>query len=139
MADIMIASIVLGIEIGVLILLFIGWRYGARRLHLNLHHWVIWGSVAIQIGTVALWMVPRIILFLPSLLTNITENLYLIIHGILGLMTVILGICLVILFLVRRDIPLSYLKKGRKFMFLALFGWIAASILGISIYLVFYG
>jgi hypothetical protein len=52
-------------------------------------------------------------------------------HEILGGLALILGVVLVVLFFVRRGMPLKLLKRARPFMFLTIGVWLIAFLFGL--------
>jgi hypothetical protein len=56
---------------------------------------------------------------------------YQIIHDVVGILAILLGAILVVLFLIKRGMPLKLLKRTRPFMFLTIGVWIIAFILGV--------
>lgn len=117
--NIIIATIVVIILSLLIIGLFIGWFYGARRLNLDLHHIAVYGATILVFLIILLWMGPRII----SVLTSSSSSYYSsspsigsIIHAIAGLIVLIAMLVVSIAFIIKRDIPLALLKKMRYFM-----------------------
>ncbi|MFW9957977.1 MAG: hypothetical protein ACFFCT_07900 [Candidatus Odinarchaeota archaeon] len=125
-----IPFLVLGIEIIILLVLILGWIYGARRMDFKLHHKAVWFVVFLHILTVGLWMIPIAIARLTLALSNPLLYWYQIVHDTVGLLAIGLGAILVVMFLVKGGMPLKLLKKTRPFMFLTIGIWIIAFFLG---------
>ncbi|MDH4213353.1 MAG: hypothetical protein OEV85_05495 [Candidatus Thorarchaeota archaeon] len=125
-----IPFLVLGIEIIILLVLILGWIYGARRMDFKLHHKAVWFVVFLHILTVGLWMIPIAIARLTLALSNPLLYWYQIVHDTVGLLAIGLGAILVVMFLVKGGMPLKLLKKTRPFMFLTIGTWIIAFFLG---------
>ena len=126
-----IPYLVLLLEIVVLVALLVGWRYGASRMNFRLHHQAVYAVVLLHILTVGFWMIPRAWNRLSIMLANPITFWYQIVHDIIGIFAIILGAILVVLFLVKRGMPLKLLKRTRPFMFLTIGVWIVAFILGV--------
>ncbi|MFW9961846.1 MAG: hypothetical protein ACFFDV_12575 [Candidatus Thorarchaeota archaeon] len=125
-----IPFLVLGIEIIILLVLILGWIYGARRMDFKFHHKAVWFVVFLHILTVGLWMIPIAIARLTLALSNPLLYWYQIVHDTVGLLAIGLGAILVVMFLVKGGMPLKLLKKTRPFMFLTIGTWIIAFFLG---------
>jgi len=125
-----IAFLVLGIEIIILLVLLLGWVYGARRMDFKLHHKAVWFVVFLHILTVGLWMIPIAFARLTLALSNPLLYWYQIVHDTVGLLAIGLGAILVVMFLLKGGMPLKLLKKTRPFMFLTIGIWIIAFFLG---------
>jgi hypothetical protein len=128
--------LVLVLEAIILVILLIGWRYGASRKKFKLHHKAVYLVVLVHILTVGLWMIPRSIERLSIMLSNPVAFWYQIVHDIVGILAIGLGAILVILFLIRKGMPLKLLKRTRPFMFATIGVWIIAFILGLYWFLV---
>lgn len=126
-----ISYLVLILEIIVLIVLLIGWRYGASRMKFKLHHTAVHSVVLIHIITVGFWMIPRAYERLSIMLSNPITFWYQIVHDIIGILAIILGAILVIIFLIKKGMPLKLLKRTRPYMFITIGVWIIAFILGL--------
>jgi hypothetical protein len=126
-----IPHLVLVLEIIVLIVLLIGWLYGASRMNFKLHHQAVYLVVLIHILTVGVWMIPRAMARLSVMLSNPMAFWYMIVHDIVGILAIGLGAILVILFLVKRGMPLKLLKRTRPIMFLTIGVWVIAFLLGV--------
>lgn len=131
-----VSYLVLFLEIIVLIVLLIGWIFGARRMNFKLHHKAIYLVVLMHILTVGIWMIPRSIERLSVMLSNPIMFWYQIVHDIVGILAIGLGAVLVVLFLIKSGMPLKLLKRTRPFMFLTIGVWIIAFILGVYWFLV---
>ncbi|MFX0064931.1 MAG: hypothetical protein ACFFC7_22370 [Candidatus Hermodarchaeota archaeon] len=134
----LIAILILMIEIGLFIILITGWYFGARRLNLKLHHGVVYGLIGVQLIITGLWMIPRALSFLPYLLPDITRNWPIILHISLGIITMSLGIFVIVIFLLNREIPLALLKKIQPVMVVVLGCWIITFALGATVYFLSY-
>jgi len=104
-----IPYMVLVLEIFIVIVLVIGWIYGARRKDFNLHHKTVWLVALLHILTVGFWMIPRALERLSFMLANPIANW----------------------FLFKKGMPSKLLKQTRPIMFLTIGTWIIALILGI--------
>ena len=131
-----IAYVVLVLEIVVLIALLVGWRYGASKKNFDLHHKVVYLVVLIHILTVGFWMIPRAMERLSIMLSSPLTFWYQIVHDIIGILAIGLGAVLVVLFLIKKGMPLKLLKRTRPFMFLTVGIWIIAFILGLYWFLI---
>ncbi len=114
-------TLILFLEIALMIILIIGWIYGARRMDFNFHHKAVYLVVAVHLVSVLLWMIPltRTILW------------WQIVHELIGGTAIVMGIVLVILFIVRKGMPLKLLKRTRPFMFLTIGLWLISFLFGI--------
>jgi len=126
-----IAFLVLGLEITILLVLVIGWLYGARRKKFKFHHKAVWFVVFLHILTVGLWMIPIAFERLTLALSNPLLYWYQIVHDIVGLLAIGLGAILVAIFLVKGGMPWKLIKKTRPLMFLTIGTWIVAFLLGL--------
>jgi hypothetical protein len=121
---------VLVLELFIVIVLMVGWIYGARRMDFNLHHKAVWLVALAHFLTVGFWMIPRALERLTFMLANPIANWYQILHDVVGILAIGLGVVLVLLFLVKTGMPLKLLKRTRSLMFLTIGTWIIAFILG---------
>lgn len=126
-----ISYFVLILEVIVLIVLVVGWIYGARRKDFNLHHKAVYFVALVHMLTVGIWMIPRALDRLSLMLTNPIMNWYQIVHDIVGIFAIGLGVLLVVIFLVRSGMPIKLLKQTRPLMFLTIGTWIIAFVLGV--------
>ncbi len=126
-----ISYIVLILEVIVLIVLVVGWIYGARRKDFNLHHKAVYFVALVHMLTVGVWMIPRALERLSLMLANPIMNWYQIVHDIVGILAIGLGVLLVVIFLVRSGMPIKLLKQTRPLMFLTIGIWIIAFVLGV--------
>ncbi len=125
-----IPYLVLILEISIVLVLLIGWIYGARRMNFKIHHRAVWFVALIHLLTVGFWMIPRSLERLSFMLANPIANWYQILHDAIGILAIGLGVILVLMFLVKKGMPLKLLKRTRPFMFLTIGTWILAFILG---------
>ncbi len=126
-----ISYFVLILEVIVLIVLVVGWIYGARRKDFNLHHKAVYFVALVHMLTVGIWMIPRALDRLSLMLANPIMNWYQIVHDIVGILAIGLGVLLVVIFLVRSGMPTKLLKLTRPLMFLTIGTWIIAFVLGV--------
>lgn len=126
-----ISYYVLILEVIVLIVLVVGWIYGARRKDFNLHHKAVYFVALVHMLTVGIWMIPRALDRLSLMLANPIMNWYQIVHDIVGILAIGLGVLLVVIFLVRSGMPIKLLKQTRPLMFLTIGTWIIAFVLGV--------
>ena len=126
-----IAYIVLFLEVIVLLVLTIGWIYGARRTDYNLHHKAVYFVVLVHMLTVGVWMIPQAIARIPFMLGDPIANWYQIVHDVIGMLAIVLGVLLVIVFLIKTGMPLKLLKSTRPLMFVTIGTWIIAFLLGV--------
>ncbi|MHA2386429.1 MAG: hypothetical protein ACXAEE_09505 [Candidatus Thorarchaeota archaeon] len=56
-----VATSALVIEVLIIIVLLIGWLYGARRLDFRVHHRAVYSIVLVNSLIVGLWMIPQAI------------------------------------------------------------------------------
>ncbi|MFW9997242.1 MAG: hypothetical protein ACFFD4_34680 [Candidatus Odinarchaeota archaeon] len=124
------ALLVLITEILLVSVLLTGWYFGARRLNLDVHHGAVYGAISIQVLIVGTWMLPRFLRAASFVLSDIIGRLPVVLHVICGTLTVINGLFLTILFLIRRDIPLKILRRARPFMITELIVWTITLALG---------
>ena len=123
--------LVLVLEFVVLMALLVGWRYGASRMNFDLHHKAVYSVVLIHILTVGIWMIPQAMGRLSIMLGDPITFWYQIVHDLVGILAITFGAILVLLFIVKRGMPLKLLKKARPFMFFTIGIWIIAFILGV--------
>jgi hypothetical protein len=133
-----IAFLALIIETIILIVLLIGWRYGASKRKFKLHHQTVYLVVLIQLLTVGIWMIPRALERLSIMLSNPLVFWYQIVHDIIGILAIGLGVILVLIFFVKKGMPIVWLRRTRPFMFLTVGVWIIAFILGVYWFLIAY-
>ena len=126
-----ISYIVFILEVIVLIVLVVGWIYGARRKDFNLHHKAVYFVALVHMTTVGVWMIPRALERLSLMLANPIMNWYQIVHDIVGILAIGLGVLLVVIFLIRSGMPIKLLKLTRPLMFLTVGTWIIAFVLGV--------
>ncbi|MFW9799992.1 MAG: hypothetical protein ACFFD9_06130 [Candidatus Thorarchaeota archaeon] len=132
-----VATAVLIAETFVLIVLLIGWLYGARRLEFRLHHRAVYSVVLIHAVTVGPWMIMRAMLFASQgLFDDPISSWYQILHDALGIIAISLGFIVAVVFLVRRDMPLKLLKRTRPVMILILTLWVVTFLLGVMSYII---
>jgi hypothetical protein len=129
------ATSVLLAESLILLILMIGYFYGARRLNFNLHHGVVYTIVVAHILTLSFWMLPIASGGIPFLLTDPIRFWRPLAHFILGSLALVFGILLGIIFLIKRDMPLKLLRRARPIMILTLTLWIISFALGFVNYL----
>jgi hypothetical protein len=123
---------VLGIESLIVAVLLLGWFFGARRLNFNIHHAVVYTVILIHAVIVAVWMIPIAqIAISHGLLGDPIVNMGYILHFTIGMTADALSIILAVLFIVRRDMPLSLLRRARPLMFTTLILWIISYGLGL--------
>lgn len=130
-----IPTSVLLIESIVVLVLLIGWYFGARRLNFNLHHGVVYSIVVAHVLTLSLWMIPIASGAIPFLLTDPVRFWRPLSHFILGLLALVFGLVLGLIFLIKRDIPLKLLRRARPLMILTISLWIISFVLGLATYL----
>ncbi|MHA2141881.1 MAG: hypothetical protein ACXADC_12795 [Candidatus Thorarchaeota archaeon] len=131
-----VASLVLIAETVIVIMLLIGWLFGARRLEFTLHHWAVYSIILIHSITVGIWMIPRALLFMDSVIADPVGYWHVILHDTLGIVAVILGIIVGVTFIIRRDMPLKLLKRFRPVMLVILVLWITTFFLGFVVYVI---
>ena len=120
-----VATIVLTVEALVIFGLLCGWYFGARRLNFRIHHGFVYAAIIIHSITVAVWMFPPAQRAITSgFLLNFAATWRLSLHFIFGAIADMLGIMLAIIFAVKRDMPLTLLKRTRPFMIMTLILWI---------------
>lgn len=111
------ATGVLLTEIIVVIMLIVGWYFGARKLNIDFHHYMVYSATIIAVFIFIIWMGPKVF---PdrffSIISNFPETYKATIHMILGLITLILMITVSTLFLVNRDININRLKRYKPLM-----------------------
>ncbi|MFW9966206.1 MAG: hypothetical protein ACFFEA_03560 [Candidatus Thorarchaeota archaeon] len=135
-----LATSALIIEVLMIIVLLIGWLYGARRLEFRVHHRAVYSIVLVNSLLVGLWMIPQAInLATYGYFDDFSTSWHQIIHDTLGVIVVVLSIIVSIVFLIRRDMPLKLLKRTRPLMILILTFWIITFALGVLAYTIFWG
>ncbi len=122
----------MALEIIILIILFVGWIYGSRRMDIILHHRAVYLIAALHLFNVFFWMLPRALLFVDYVFSDPIGNWYLILHDVVGLLAVGFGALLVLLFLAVKGMPLRLLRRTRPIMFLTMILWVIAFILGLT-------
>lgn len=131
--SLVISIIAIVIESLLFVMLLVGWYFGARRLNLSLHHWMVYSLIPIHSVFLFLWMIPRFLVVLTTLPVTPIGGIGMIFHGIFGILAGVVIILIVILFLLRRDLPLNLLRKTRPLMFVALLMWVILFIGGTSL------
>ena len=134
---VLISLIVFLIEIGILISLLIGWYLGARRLNINLHHYMVYSVTTIHFIIFITWMLPNALSALEFVLNDPIGRALPLLHWSIGLIAVSLSVTIVIIFLFNRDIPLSLLKRVRPLMIVTIICWSIAFVLGLLIFFTF--
>jgi len=132
-----IPLIVLLLESILGILLFLGWFLGARRLNIQLHHWMVYSATSIHLFIWFLWMFPKSLASLPSALSNPLARILPLAHWTSGLIALSLSLLIAIIFLFNRDIPLALLRRVRPLMIITIISWLIAFILGFIIFINF--
>jgi hypothetical protein len=117
--------------------LLIGWYFGARRLNIDLHHWMVYGVTPIHALIWLLWMFPAVLRSLPGALQNPIPRFIPIIHWTSGLIALILSITIAITFIFNRNIPLGLLRRIRPLMIVTIISWTIAFVLGLYIFINF--
>ncbi|MFW9887658.1 MAG: hypothetical protein ACFFER_05710 [Candidatus Thorarchaeota archaeon] len=131
-----VASAVLILETVIVIVLLIGWLFGARRLEFTLHHRAVYSIVLIHSITVGVWMIPRALSLVSYIMADPVGNLPLILHDTLGIIAVVLGLIVGVTFIIRRDMPLKLLKRTRPIMLVILVLWLTTFFLGIVVFFI---
>jgi hypothetical protein len=126
-----IAYIALILEIIVLLVLAIGWIYGSRRMNYKLHHKAVYFVALVHLLTVGAWMIPQSIPRIPFMLADPITNWYQIVHDVIGMLAIVLGVILVVVFLIKTGMPLKLLKRTRPLMFVTVGIWVIAFLLGV--------
>ena len=127
------ALIVLPVEIALLAALIIGWLFGARRLNLRLHHGIVYSVVAIQVAIIILWMAPAALAYL-STFSYPNENLFIIVHAIIGIAAVSLGVALIVTFLIRKKPALQLIRRTRLVMISTLIIFFIVAAIGVLLF-----
>jgi hypothetical protein len=134
-----VATSALVIEVLIIIVLLIGWLYGARRLDFRVHHRAVYSIVLVNSLIVGLWMIPQAInLASFGYFDDFSTSWHQILHDTLGLIAVALSIVVSAVFVVRRDMPLRLLKRTRPLMILILILWIITFVFGVLAYTIFW-
>ncbi|UCE10481.1 MAG: hypothetical protein JSW61_00720 [Candidatus Thorarchaeota archaeon] len=121
----------LGIESLIVAVLLLGWYFGARRLNFNIHHLVVYTVILAHALVVFFWMIPTAQEISNWVFSNPIGNLRLVLHFGIGMVADILSIALAVLFIFRRDMPLSILRRARPVMITTLTLWVIAYGLGV--------
>ena len=104
-------------EIILMVLLFIGWYKGARRLNIDLHHYIVYSVTIIANFLFLIWMAPKITVDRYfSIISNFPDTYKPTIHMTLGLIVLILMITVSGIFIVNRDININRLKRYKPLM-----------------------
>jgi uncharacterized membrane protein YozB (DUF420 family) len=136
----LVATVSLIIQIVVLLLLVVGYFY-KLKLKYYPHGAVMAIAVILHLITIFAVMVPSFVLgVIPYYV--IPEPLMLIslsgvIHGVLGIVAIVLGVYLVAAWAFRRNVKGCF--KRKNVMRLTLVLWFASLILGFLLYAIFYG
>lgn len=134
-----VATSALVIEVLIIIVLLIGWLYGARRLDFRVHHRAVYSIVLVNSLIVGIWMIPQAISLASfGYFDDLSTSWHQILHDTLGLIAVALSIVVSAVFVVRRDMPLKLLKRTRPLMILILILWIITFVLGVLAYTIFW-
>jgi hypothetical protein len=136
----LIATASLALQVAVFVLLIVGFYY-KRKLKFRLHGTVMASAVGLHLIMILVVMIPSFVLaVVPEYI--IPEPLMLIslaglIHGVLGLITVGLGIYLVAAWGFKKNVQGCFARK--KIMLAAISLWLVALLLGFLLYGLFYG
>ena len=133
----LIPLIVFLLELILICSLLIGWYFGARRLNLTLHHWMVYSISSVHFIVWLIWMFPKSLNALPFLLSDPFNKLLPLLHYTMGLIAVISSLTLVVIFIFNQDIPLGLLRRVRPLMILTLICWAIAFTLGFLIFINF--
>jgi heme A synthase len=134
-----IATSALVIEILMIIVLLVGWVYGARRHNSRLHHRAVYSIVLVNSLIVGLWMIPQAMnLAQFGFFDDFSASWYQILHDTFGIIAIVLSILVSAIFLWRRDMPGRLLKRTRPLMILILILWIITFVLGVLAYTIFW-
>ena len=76
-------------------------------------------------------MIPQAISRIPFMLADPVANWYQIVHDAIGMLAIVLGVLLVVVFLIRTGMPLKLLKRTRPLMFITVGTWVIAFFLGL--------
>jgi uncharacterized membrane protein YozB (DUF420 family) len=136
---VLIGTATLIIQIIVLILLFLGYSY-KRKLKFRQHGVTMASALilhlimilAIMIPSFVLAVIPEYILPAPLMLVSLTS----IIHGITGVIALVLGTYLVAAWRFKKEVKDCF--KRKNIMRLTLTAWLVALITGIMMYAIFY-
>lgn len=135
------ALIVISVEIILFALLLLA-RYNIRRLRIHNHHKYVYTVVLLNSTIILLWMIPVELRLVNRVLDGRTDALavwYVLLHGLFGLIAIILGITLCLIFLLRvikqELIPLTLIKKMKPLMITTFIFWTLAILFGILIFL----
>ncbi|NWF95005.1 MAG: hypothetical protein HXY34_02585 [Candidatus Thorarchaeota archaeon] len=129
-----IAAPVLVLECVMMIVVAIGWWYGARRLDFRLHHRAVYSIILIHLLGVSLWMIPQALSALPLVMANPQTYWYVIVHDTLGILTIGMALILVVAFLIRPDLPLRLLRRARPIMIIVLTTWTVTFLFGAAMF-----
>ncbi|NLF89478.1 hypothetical protein GX563_11740 [Candidatus Bathyarchaeota archaeon] len=137
---ILVTAVSLIVQIVVFLLLVLGYFY-KRKLKFYMHGAVMAVAVALHLITVFAVMVPSFVLgvipyyVIPEPLMVI--SLASVIHGVLGIVAIVLGVYLVAAWAFRRNVNGCF--KRKNVMRLTISVWFASLILGFLLYITFYG
>ncbi|MHA1906586.1 MAG: hypothetical protein ACW98Y_04775 [Candidatus Thorarchaeota archaeon] len=131
-----IALVVMIAETVIVVALMIGWLYGSRRMDIKLHHRIVYPATLIHAITVGAWMIPIALERLPIMLASPFENWYQITHDTLGIIAILLGGIMGLMFITKKEMPIKLLKKTRPVMLATVAIWIITFILGLYWYLI---
>ncbi|MHA1947154.1 MAG: hypothetical protein ACXAC6_03810 [Candidatus Hodarchaeales archaeon] len=133
----LIPLIVFLFELVLVCSLLIGWYFGARRLNLTLHHWMVYSISSIHLIIWLIWMFPKALNALPFVLSDPFNKMLPFLHYSVGLIAIISSLTLVVIFIFNQDIPLNLLRRLRPLMIVTLICWTIAFTLGFLIFLIF--
>ncbi len=102
----------------------------------KLHHRAVYPSVFIHAITVGAWMIPIAFERFPIMLPSPVENWYQITHDMLGFIGITLGTIMSLMFVTKKEMPLTLLKRTRPVMLFTVGIWLASFILGLCWYLI---
>jgi len=128
----LVASVSLAIQLGVLVLLIVGYQF-KRHLRYRMHGIFMLSAVTLHLISIGAIMVPSFIAItleeLPILIVTFASF-----HGITGLITAILGVWIVGGWRLRQSTQFCAPKK--KFMLATIILWITTLSLGIIFYFI---
>jgi len=137
---IIIGTVGLIIQLVVFVMLLLGYA-SKRSLEFRRHGAIMAGAVFLHLINVVVIMIPSFALaVLPEFIIPepfITKSLIGLIHGVSGILAIVLGVYLVVAWRFRADVKGCIRRK--QTMRLTLVLWLIALILGILLYALFYG
>ncbi|MFW9778009.1 MAG: hypothetical protein ACFFE8_04080 [Candidatus Heimdallarchaeota archaeon] len=131
-----LALLVLIVEVVLFCGLFVGWYFGARRLNITLHHWMVYGATIAHLTVWLLVMLPNALRAAPRVLADPLGRWIPFAHWTMGSITIALSLFITISFAVKRfEIRLRTLINFRPLMIATVICWTITLFLGLLVFL----